>query len=49
MEKPVDPRDPNYSRPVPFDYHNCWRCKDGENPCVKGNPRLCENLHARND
>jgi hypothetical protein len=44
-----DPRDPDPSRPPPFDYHNCYRCRDGEKPCVHGNPSGCEFLHARND
>jgi hypothetical protein len=45
----LDPRDPDHSKSPPFDYHNCYKCKDGTLPCPKGNPRLCENLHARND
>jgi hypothetical protein len=45
----IDPRDPDYSRPGIFADHNCWKCKDGKLPCAKGNPRSCENLHARND
>jgi hypothetical protein len=32
-----------------FRDHNCWKCKDGAAPCVAGNPRQCEFLHARND
>jgi hypothetical protein len=40
---------PDYSRKGVFQDHNCWRCKSGELPCVKGNPRDCETLHARND
>ena len=44
-----DPRDPDYSREGLFQTHNCWRCKSGTEPCVIGNPRDCENLHARND
>lgn len=40
--------------PIPpsgvFRDHNCYRCKDGVEPCVRrGNPRMCEYLHARND
>ena len=46
---PVDPRDPDNSRSGVFVYHNCWKCQDGAKPCVVGNPRNCENLHARND
>lgn len=45
----VDPRDPDYSRPGIFATHNCWKCKDGQKPCVTGNPRGCEYPHARND
>lgn len=45
----VDPRDPDHSRPSPFDYHNCYRCKSGKEPCVHGNPHGCEYLHARDD
>lgn len=32
-----------------FREHNCWRCKDGERPCVQGGPHRCEYPHARND
>lgn len=32
-----------------FVAHRCWRCKDGERPCVQGEPRRCEYPHARND
>lgn len=47
----IDPRDRDPSKRPPFDYHNCYRCKDGALPCVKGagNERDCETLHARND
>ena len=45
----VDPRDPDPSREGVFRDHNCWRCKDGAEPCVVGNPRRCEYLRARND
>lgn len=44
-----DPRDPDYSRSGIFQDHNCYRCKNGEKPCVVGNPRQCEYPHARND
>ena len=40
---------PDYSRDGIFVYHNCWKCKSGEKPCVVGNPRQCEHPHARND
>ena len=45
----TDPRDPDPSRPGIFRDHNCYRCKDGTQPCVGGNPRQCEYPHARND
>lgn len=45
----IDPRDPDPSRPGIFRDHNCYRCKDGTQPCVKGNPNQCEYPHARND
>jgi hypothetical protein len=33
-----------------FRDHNCWRCNDGEKPCVnKRGPHDCEYPHARND
>ncbi|MDE2097067.1 MAG: hypothetical protein KGL39_07460 [Patescibacteria group bacterium] len=49
-----DPRD---SRPASemvgraevFRDHNCARCDSGLKPCVRGNPRSCDWLHARND
>lgn len=46
-----DPRDPDPSREGIFRDHNCWRCKDGALPCVKGKGRErdCDTLHARND
>ena len=40
---------PDRTRSPPFDYHNCWRCKSGAQPCVNGNPNGCEYLRARND
>lgn len=43
------PMDPDYSRTGVFVDHNCWKCSSGEKPCVVGNPRSCEYLHARND
>lgn len=50
----TDPRDPRsdadmIGRHPIFRNHNCYRCKDGEKSCVKGNPRNCDFLHARND
>lgn len=44
-----DPRDPDYTRSGMFILHNCFRCKDGREACVVGNPRQCEYPHARND
>ncbi len=32
-----------------FADHSCHKCRDGALPCVKGNPRMCDTLHARND
>lgn len=32
-----------------FRDHSCWKCNDGEKPCVAGSPRQCEYPHARND
>lgn len=32
-----------------FVLHNCYRCRHGAKACVHGDPRRCENLHARND
>jgi hypothetical protein len=46
MEKAMGP---DHSREGVFVYHNCSHCDDGKKPCPKGNPRNCENLHARND
>jgi len=46
---PTDPRDPDPTKEGVFRDHNCWKCKDGALPCTNGNPRNCENLHARND
>lgn len=50
IQEPLpDPRDPDHTRPGIFATHNCWRCKDGDDPCVQGNPRTCEFPRARND
>jgi len=46
MEKAMGP---DHSKPAPFDYHNCAYCKDGKEPCKRGNAHGCEYLHARND
>lgn len=32
-----------------FQDHNCWKCRDGQLPCVAGHPRNCEYPRARND
>jgi len=48
-EAATDPRDPHPTRQGLFRDHNCWRCKDGENACIRGDPRQCDYLHARND
>lgn len=48
----VDPRDPDYSRPGIFAYHNCWKCKDGTQPerCpTRERPGNCGYPYARND
>ena len=45
----IDPRDPDYSRPGIFATHNCWKCRDGQQPCVCGDPRRCEYPHARDN
>lgn len=41
--KPGD--DPDY----PGTGHACWKCRDGELPCVRGHPHRCEYPRARND
>lgn len=45
----IDPRDPDPSRAGIFRYHNCWKCKNGNLPCVNGHQSKCEYPHARND
>src|SRR5258708_39287501 len=45
----LDPRNPDHSRKGIFVYHNCFRCKNGKNPCVKGSPSTCDWPHTRND
>ena len=47
--KPVDLRDPDYTRTGIFVYHNCSYCHSGELPCKTGNPNRCEYPYARND
>ena len=42
-----DPRE-EYRHPM-FRDHNCWKCREGEKPCVAGNPSRCEYPHARNE
>ncbi len=47
--EPDDGREPDHTRHGIFVHHNCWRCHDGERPCVQGHPNQCEYPHARND
>lgn len=49
MAERRDPREPDHSRPGIFAYHNCWKCSDGQKPCVNENPGACEYPRARND
>jgi hypothetical protein len=46
MEKAMGP---DHSRKGIFVNHNCYRCKDGEKPCVQGGAHRCEYPHARDD
>lgn len=46
---PLDSREPDYLRAGIFVYHDCWKCNDGERPCVRGATSRCEYPHARND
>ncbi len=32
-----------------FRDHSRYRCKDGEKPCIRGNPQQCDYLYERND
>lgn len=48
-EPPVDPREPDYSRPGIFATHNCWKCQHGRLTCVTLDPRGCEYPRARNE
>jgi hypothetical protein len=45
----MEPRK-NPHQPI-FRDHDCWKCRDGELPCVLkgGHSLLCEYPHARND
>ena len=45
----IDPRDPDPTREGIFRNHNCWKCKDGAQPCAQGDPWECDYPHARND
>lgn len=45
----LDPRDSDHTRSGNFVLHNCWKCDDGQKPCVWGDPYGCEYPHARND
>jgi hypothetical protein len=49
IESLPDPRDSEYSRPGLFSTHNCWRCKNGAELCIRGYPSRCEYPYARND
>lgn len=49
VRAPLDPRDPDPSRPGIFRDHNCSYCQSGKSPCIQGNPNQCEYPHARND
>lgn len=42
-------RDADPTKTGMFVLHSCWKCGDGERPCVAGNPCQCEYPHARND
>jgi hypothetical protein len=46
-----DGRDPDPTKEGIFRDHNCWKCNDGEKPCVRkdGHSHRCEYPHARND
>jgi hypothetical protein len=46
---PLDPRDPDHTRSGIFVHHNCWKCRNGEKPCIRTNPSYCEYPTARND
>jgi hypothetical protein len=48
---PRDGRDPDPTKSGIFVYHHCWKCNDGDRPCVRkdGKSYLCEYPHARND
>jgi hypothetical protein len=44
-----DGREPDPTKTGIFRDHRCWRCNDGEKPCVQRYPNQCEYPHARND
>jgi len=44
-----DPRQPARDGEGIFRTHNCWRCKDGQLPCVNWKVKHCEYPQARND
>lgn len=48
IQDPRDPRSGPVAHPM-FVNHNCWKCREGERPCVAGSPSRCEYPHARND
>jgi hypothetical protein len=47
--KKIDSRDPDPSKEGIFRDHNCWKCRNGKDPCHYGNPNQCDYPHARND
>lgn len=46
--RPSDPRDPHPTRIGIFRYHNCWKCRSGELPCVTKVAGNCGYPVARN-
>lgn len=42
-------RDADPTKTGMFVLHRCWKCNDGEKPCVVGEPHQCEYPRARND
>lgn len=47
--KERDSRDPDPLKEGVFRDHTCWKCADGTQRCVEGNPRQCHYPRARND
>ena len=54
MTDQIDPMD-KYLRQMAegksgiFRDHSCWKCNDGEKPCVNGTVNRCDYPRARND